>query len=458
MNEPFAPIGRLVDDLAQGRTSAAALTERALFAIADPAGDGSRTFTRVYDAQARAVAAASDGVRSAGVPPGPLAGLPLSIKDLFDVSGETTRAGSRSRDHAPVATADAAIVARLRSAGAVLIGRTTMSEFAYSGLGLNPHDGTPRCVWDRAHDDGRGRAPGGSSSGAAISVAEGMAVAAIGTDTGGSVRIPAAFNGLVGFKPTARRVPTTGCFPLSTTLDSIGPLATTVDCCARIDAVLSGEPAVALVERPLHGLRIASLQSIVVDELDEAVARDVERAVGRLASAGVTIVPLRFPALEEAVLRSKGIFSAAEAWRTHRAALEISDRGYDPRVAARIRSGASVSAADYLDARAARLRLIATFEAAFEGYDAWIAPTVGRVPPPLARLLTDDARFNETNLAVLRNPSIVNALDGCAVTLPVHRHGEAPVGLMLFGPALYDRTLLSIAAAVELTMTSMREA
>jgi aspartyl-tRNA(Asn)/glutamyl-tRNA(Gln) amidotransferase subunit A len=452
-----APIAQLIDELAHAKTSSIALTEASLASIEDPAGEGGRTFTKVYRSRAMMTATASDAARAAGIEQGPLAGVPISIKDLFDVADETTRAGSKSRDDAPAAAHDATIVARLRAAGAVIVGKTTMSEFAYSGLGLNPHDGTPRCAWDRAFDDGRGRAPGGSSSGAGVSVADGMVAAAIGTDTGGSVRIPAAFNGIVGFKPTARRVPTTGCFPLSATLDSIGPLARTVECCARVDAVLAGESFRPLTRRALKGLRIGMMTNVVLDDLDAPVASDFERAVASLSASGASITSLNFTALDLLnIINAKGGFAAAEAWHLHRKALETREHDYDPRVALRIRRGAEMSAADYLDVVDARRELIAAFETAFEGFDAWIAPTLSRIAQPLAPLERDVALFGSTNLAVLRNPSIINVLDGCAVTLPIQRIGEAPVGLMVFGPAMHDRAMLAIAAAIEGRLAASR--
>ena len=457
MNTFFPPVARLLDDLASARTTSTALIEAALAAIDDPGGEGARVFTEVYRTSALATAAATDAARAAGTVSGSLAGLPISIKDLFDVAGEPTRAGSRSRDDASPATEDAVVVARLRAAGAVIVGKTTMTEFAYSGLGLNPHDGTPRCAWDRGFDAGHGRAPGGSSSGAGVSVADGMAVAAIGTDTGGSVRIPAAFNGLVGFKPTARRVATDGCFPLSTTLDSIGPLAPTVRCCARIDAVLSGEAARPLAPIDLRGLRIGLLQDIVLDDLDDPVARTFERAVSALSVAGAILVPLRFDALALVdVVNGKGGFAGFEAWALHCERLATREADYDPRVASRIRRGASMTAADYREAIEARRRLIVAFDAAFAGFDVWIAPTVACAPPPLDALERDDRIYGDTNNRVLRNPSLVNLLDGCAITVPIHRHGDAPVGLMPFAPALHDHRVLSIAAAIEASIAPLR--
>ena len=216
--------------LDEGRATSLTLTEAALARIADPAGEGARVFTRVYAGQARAAAGAADLLRGAGLARSAIDGLPISIKDLFDVAGETTMAGSVVLADAPPATDTAVIVRRLLAAGAVIVGRTNMTEFAYSGIGINPHYGTPRNPWDRE----TGRIPGGSSSGAAVSVTDNMAAAAIGTDTGGSVRIPAALCGLTGFKPTARRVPLDGALPLATRLDSIGPIAASVRCCVRV--------------------------------------------------------------------------------------------------------------------------------------------------------------------------------------------------------------------------------
>src|SRR5436305_7181670 len=194
-----------------------------------------------------------DGLRRVKAAPSRYAGIPVSIKDLFDIKGQVTRAGSRALDDSPPAEADAPVVARLRRAGFVVIGRTNMTEFAYSGIGINPHFGTPKGIWQR----GAGHVPGGSSSGGAVSVADGMAHAALGTDTGGSCRIPAAWNGIVGFKPTQRRVPLDGAVPLSTTLDSIGPIARTVKCCAVLDAVLADDPLAALQPRPIKRMRLA---------------------------------------------------------------------------------------------------------------------------------------------------------------------------------------------------------
>src|SRR5215472_15346669 len=286
-------IQQLAQDLATGRTTSRRLTEQALARIEDPKGEGARAFVKVYKAQALAAADASDALRKAGIVPSPLAGLPVSIKNLCDVAGETTLAGSKALDDAPPARQDAPVVARLRGAGAVIVGSTNMSEFAFSGVGANPHYGTPGNPADRK------RVPGGSSSGAAVSVGDQMAVAALGTDTGGSVRIPSAACGLVGFKPTARRVPIDGVVPLSTSLDSIGPLANSVECCAIVDSVFAGEPIAVPEAAPLSGLRFGTPRQFVMDDLDPVVARAFERACKQLAAKGVKVEQIDLPQLNE---------------------------------------------------------------------------------------------------------------------------------------------------------------
>ncbi|MEW5888454.1 MAG: amidase [Pseudomonadota bacterium] len=444
----FKPILELAQDLAAGRTTSVRLVEQALERIAAHQAGGGTAFVRVDADTARQAAQASDLARAAGVVPSPLAGIPVSIKDLFDVRGQVTTAGSRVlRDAAP-AQADAPAIARLKQAGAVIVGRTNMTEFAFSGLGLNPHYGTPLAPW-RA---GGARIAGGSSSGAAVSVAEGMAAMGLGTDTGGSVRIPSAFCGLTGFKPTARRVPTEGAFPLSQSLDSVGPLARTVACCALTDAILAGEPPVLPVTLPAKGLRLGVPQDFVLEGLDETVARAFEQALSRLAAAGVVLTEIATPEWRDLpAVNIHGGYSPIEAWAVHRERLAAREAEYDPRVAVRIRRGAAASAADYLELQAVRGRLIRSFETKAQGHDAWVMPTVPVVPPLLAPLETDDELYAKTNLLVLRNPSVINFLDGCALTLPCQGRGtgDAPVGLMLAAPALRDRHLLRSGLAVE---------
>jgi aspartyl-tRNA(Asn)/glutamyl-tRNA(Gln) amidotransferase subunit A len=443
MNPTLAELAAL---LAAGKTTSRALTELALACIDDPAGEGARTFTGVHRETALAQAQASDELRAHGITPSLLAGIPVSVKDLFDIGGETTRAGSRVLADAPPAQADAECVMRLRQAGAVIIGRTNMTEFAYSGLGLNPHYGTPK----NPHDRATGRVPGGSSSGAAVSVADGMAAAAIGTDTGGSVRIPAALCGLTGFKPTARRVPGRGMLPLSTTLDSIGPIARSVACCAIVDRVLSGENDVPVHALPLAGLRLGVVRDYVCNDLNDEVANAFDAALRRLAAAGARVEDCTFPELNELpAINAGGGFSAAEAWTWHRDLLARRGAEYDPRVAVRIARGAQMSAADYIELGERRVRMIEAGKRRAEPFDALVMPTVACVAPPIAAVRDDDDTYHRFNLLILRNPAVVNFIDGCALSIPCHEPGRPPVGLMLADTALRDGHLLSVGLAVE---------
>jgi len=444
MNAP-QPIAGVAADLRAGKTSSVELTQAALARIAAPVGEGPRVFTRVY-ANAVDQAAEQDRHRARGVIASPLAGVPISIKDLFDVAGETTLAGSKVLVGQPPAGRDAEVVARLKRAGAVIIGKTNMTEFAFSGLGLNPHYGTPRNPWDRE----RGRIPGGSSSGAAVSVTDGMAVATIGTDTGGSVRIPAALCGLVGFKPTAARVPRTGVLPLSLTLDSVGPIAPSVACCALLDAVLAGEKADELPPVPLAALRFAAPQRYVLDGLDTHVAAAFERAKSRLAAAGAQIVEIAFGETEELPeLNAKGSFSAAEAWAWHKDFIEARGELYDPRVLTRILRGKDISAEELATLHQRRADLIRRAQRVTAQFDALLMPTVPIVAPELGPLVASDDAYYRTNLLVLRNTAVANFLDRCALSLPCSEPGQPPVGLMLMGEHGADRRLLSIGFSVE---------
>src|SRR6266700_1694157 len=287
----FPTLAKLAEDLESGRTTSRKLVEACIAKIADPAGEGPRAFIHVDKDAALAAADAMDALRRVKAAPSRYAGIPISIKDLFDIKGQATRAGSRALDDSDPAEHDAAAVARLRQAGFVVIGRTNMTEFAYSGIGINPHYGTPKGAWNR----GEGHIPGGSSSGAAVSVVDGMAHGALGTDTGGSCRIPAAFNGIGGYKPTQRRIPLDGGVPLSFSLDSYGPLARPVECCATLDAVLAGEPIVPVEPRPIQDIRLAVPTTIALDGLDDAVARTFERALDSLSRLGVQIERIEVP-------------------------------------------------------------------------------------------------------------------------------------------------------------------
>jgi len=438
------PLLSIAADLAAGRTTSVALTEQALAAAAT--GEGKRTMIRVYAEAARAAAAASDALRKAGVVPSPLAGIPVSVKDLFDIAGDVTTAGAVVTRDDPKAERDAPVVARLRAAGAVIVGRTNMTEFAYSGIGINPHYDTPRNPWDRA----TGRIPGGSSSGAAVSVTDGMAAAAIGTDTGGSIRIPAGLCGITGLKPTARRVPTDGCFPLSQSLDSIGPLAPTVACCALVDSVLSGRTPAVPAALPLAGLRFAVPQSYVLDGVEDYVAARFEAALGRLSEAGAWIDEVPFAELLRIPeLNAKGGVLGAESYAIHRARLATSKDGYDHRVSMRILRAARMDAADYIDALAMRRALIAQADATTAPFDAVLMPTTPAVAPPVAELFEDDDKFGKMNLLMLRNTTVGNVLDRCGLSIPMHTPGEAPAGLMVMGETGGDSRLIAIGLAVE---------
>jgi aspartyl-tRNA(Asn)/glutamyl-tRNA(Gln) amidotransferase subunit A len=443
---PLSTIAHHAAALREGRSSSVSLVESALERIHAPAGEGARTFTLVYDAAARAAARATDELRAAGLSRSAIDGLPVSIKDLFDVAGETTKAGSVARQGEAAAEADAAVVKRLRAAGAVIVGRTNMTEFAFSGLGINPHYGTPRNAWDRA----TGRIPGGSSSGAAVSVTDGMAVAGIGSDTGGSVRIPAALCGLVGFKPTARRVPLHGALPLSSSLDSIGPIAPSVACCAQLDAILAGEERAAPKPAMLRGLRLAVPRTLALDGMDSHVAASFQAALTRLSAAGVLIQEIAVPAFGRiAGINTKGGLTTAEAWWWHKDLVARAAARYDPRVLSRILRGKDISAGDYLDVLHARAAWIAEVEAALEDFDALVMPTVPVVAPPIAEIVaTDDAYFRANGL-ILRNPTLINFLDGCALSIPCQERETAPVGLMVAGSAMSDARILSVGLAVE---------
>jgi aspartyl-tRNA(Asn)/glutamyl-tRNA(Gln) amidotransferase subunit A len=434
--------------LADGSTTSRALVEECLARIADPDGEGARAFIKVHTEQARAMADAMDTLRRVGRAPSCHAGIPISLKDLFDIAGEPTPAGSRALAEAPPATAHATVVQRMLAAGFVQMGRTNMTEFAFSGLGINPHYGTPRSPWDRA----AGRIPGGSSSGTAVSVSDGMAVAGLGTDTGGSCRIPAAFCGIVGYKPTARRVPISGVLPLAPSLDSVGPLAPSVACCAVIDAVLAGETPTLPVPANLNVLRLGVPTNVVLDGMDASVSKAFERALAALSQAGARVVHMRVPEFDEIpAVNAKGGFAASEAYAWHRTLLAEKGAQYDPRIRLRIERGERMTAVDYLQVVADRQRLIADFDARTREFDALIMPTVPIVAPRIADL-DDEREYNRVNLHILRNTALGNFFDRCSISLPCQRADEPPVGLMLVGETMGDARLFAIAAAVEATL------
>ncbi len=431
--------------LSRRETTSRALVEECLERIADPTGEGPRAFLTVYADRGRAEADAIDAARAKGDALPRFAGIPLAIKDLFDVAGEPTRAGSRAFANAPPPAADAEAVARMRDAGFVIVGKTNMTEFAYSGLGVNPHFGTPLSPWDRE----RGHIPGGSTSGGAVAVADGMVPAALGTDTGGSCRIPAAFCGIVGFKPTQRRVPLTGVFPLAPSLNSVGPLAASASCCAALDSLLSGGEGADEAPAPLAALTIGVLQGYVDEGLDPAVATAFAAALSRLAAAGARLESISIPELAELPDANRnGTIVEFESYAVHRANLATKRAHYDPWVLGRLEAGAGKSAADYIDLMGHRARIRSAVEARASGFDALAMPTVPIAPPALSEL--DDVPASRAlNSLILRNTSIANFLDRPAISMPCHAPGDPPAGFMLMGAPGLDRRLLAMAQSAE---------
>src|SRR6266849_1782242 len=381
------PIAALAQELAEGKPTSRRLVEAALARIADAGGEGGRVFTKVHAQGALLAADASDRLRKEGVVPSPLAGLPVSIKDLFDIAGEVTTAGSKVLRDAPPATADAVAVARLRAAGAVVIGRSNMTEFALCGI--------------------------------------------------------------AGFKPTRRRVPLVGAFPLSTTLDSVGPLAPTAACCATVFQVLAGEPPRPLAAAEFPGLRLGVPKNHMLEDLDIEVAQAFDAAMQRLSRRGAVIVPLAVPEFDEAAkANSGGGISPPEAYAVHRKWIER-EQEFDPRVLERILRGGFVLAADYIDLLATRNRLVGRFARANYDIDVLVMPTVPRIAPPIDGLERHAETFRLANGNMLRNTSLINFLDGCALTLPIHAPRDAPVGLMVVGFSGEDERVLSAGLAIE---------
>ncbi len=423
--------------------------EQALARIADPSGEGTRACLSVYAESARTAADAADVRATRGDSRGPLDGVIVSIKDLFDVVGEVTRAGSKIlAEEAAPASADAPVVQRLRAAGAVIVAKTNMSEFAFSAIGTNPHFGTPGNPADRA------RVPGGSSAGAPVAVADGMCDIAVGSDTGGSVRVPAALCGLVGFKPSRRRVPTAGAFPLSKTLDSIGPITKSVADCAKADAVMAGEEFAPLESIALTGLRFGIAEGLPLDRLDQSVAAAFAAALARLDNAGVRVSHETVPLFDDMVaVNNKGGIPPPEACAVHRDRLDRRAADIDPNIRVRIERGCTVTEADYAWMLAERARLVRAMDERLEELDVLIMPTTSIVAPTIAEV-ADLKIFAARNAAVLRNTAIINFFDLCAISLPLPAPGALPVGLMLAARNGQDHRLLAIAAAIERQLAS----
>ena len=408
------------------------------------------------DVLAAAAGTSAGRVNGQAAATGALAGLPVSVKDLFDVHGQATLAGSTALAGAAPAAADCPAVARLRKAGGLIAGRTNMSEFAFSGVGINPHYGTPANPADREV----ARITGGSSSGAAVSVATGAALVGLGSDTGGSIRIPAALCGLVGFKSTARLVPTAGALPLSTTLDTVCALTRSVRDAVTVHEILS-DRRVALAGKPLSASRFAVARTLMQDGLDDGVAQAFENSLRVLRAAGAQIIEIPLTELSElAGINATGGLSAAESYAWHRPLIARHQALYDPRVALRILKGASMSAADYIDLVAARQNWIGRMNVLLAGFDAVLSPTVPMVAPPVADLIDDDVNFFRVNGLLLRNTAVVNMLDGCGISLPCfapqNSATKLPVGLMLWQAALHDDALLDTSLQVEAALNSAR--
>jgi aspartyl-tRNA(Asn)/glutamyl-tRNA(Gln) amidotransferase subunit A len=418
--------------------------EDALKRISDPAGEGSRSCLSVYADAARKAADDADARAKGGKSLGPMDGVVVTIKDLFDVKGEVTRAGSKVlASRGKPATSDAAIVTRLREAGAVIVAKTNMTEFAYSGLGANPHFGTPGNPADRK------RAPGGSSSGAAVAVADGIGEIAIGTDTGGSTRIPAALCGIVGFKPTVKRVPRTGAFPLSYTFDSIGPIARSVAACELADAVMAGENTAPQTPIALNEVRVGLVQGYLLEGMDDIVGTAFPKAVEKLQSKWksaeeLTLAPLDI--MHE--VNHRGGIAPPEAYSVHRDLLKEAGEGVDPNVRLRLLRSENVNAADYIQNLRDRERAVAAMDALFDKFDVLAMPTTPIVAPTLDEIATVET-FNSKNMRMLRNTSIWNFFDVCGISLPIKLGNQLPVGLMLIGRHGNDRNLLRIAKSVE---------
>ncbi len=421
---------------------AVARTLDAIRACDDPA-----IFTRLTPERAMAEASAAARRLQEGRPASLLDGVPIAWKDLFDIAGMPTTAGSPLLETAPPAPQDAPVVARLAAAGMICVGRTNMTEFAYSGIGLNPHFGTPGNA-----RDGR-RVPGGSSSGSAVAVARGLVPVAIGSDTGGSVRIPAAFNGVVGYKSSGGRYPMDGVFPLSRTLDTLGVFAHGVADAVAVDAAMRGLIAPIIMRGTLAGRRILVPTNVVCDNVELAVADNAEASLARLADAGAELVPVHLDAFDAILdLTAKhGTIAAAEAYALLRAHVEGPEVArMDQRVATRVRGGARIAMVDYVTLMQQRRRLIVDFVAAHPPGTLIAFPTTAITAPSIAALEADTELFTRINMLTLRNTMLGNILDWCGVSLPNGADAAGlPTALLLSGLPGADDDLLSVALAAE---------
>lgn len=454
MNE-LTSLRALSQALENTELSAADLAQQTI----DRAKQSDSVFIALNDALA-SQANTIDEARKRGDSVPPLAGIPISTKDLFNLKGEKTLAGSIVRQAlCDAEDEDAEVIKPLREAGLLFAGRTNMSEFAFSGMGKNPHYGTPLSIWDR----NTGRLPGGSSSGSAVSVAEGIVVATLGSDTAGSCRIPAAFNGIVGVKPSYGRLSLTGIYPLSPTSDAPGPLANDVDSCYLLDQLMSGQSSPSdslptLKIHPVESLKMVVPQSRVLDELDEEVQTAFAQSLDALRESGVSIVEADMSSIDDCIdMFAQRAIVIHEAYHHHRQMLEQYGDQYDPFVRQRMLSGAAISDQEQITRYQEKARIIEHFNQQFRttGGDALLYPTVPCIPPAIATTEDfDDARA--VNLRCLRNTATANYFDGCSISLPCHKSGTAPVGLMLSAMNGDDELLYQISAAVERVIKEIR--
>ncbi len=440
---------QIATELATGRVTSRELIDECLARIADPKGEGAASFVVVYDKAARATADWVDAMRKAGASLPEWAGIPVSIKDLFDVAGSVTTFASAVMADASPAKRDASVVERLRGAGFIPIGRTNMTEFAYGAIGLNARNGTPAAAWDRVSR----RIPGGSTSGGAISITDGMACVALGSDSGGSCRIPAAINGIVGYKPTRGRIPIEGANSMAPSLDSIGPLAASVECASIADAILAGECVAPIRPRPIKGLRLGIPRHTA---LEAPVAKAIDRAIKTISDAGASVGEVDLPELGDLpAINGKGGFSAPEYFAWHRQHIAKRADQYDPRILKLIMRGRDFPAPDYLDLFRMRQAMIESVAAKTAALDALIMPTIPIVAPRIDAI-GDDAEYMRINTLLLQNTRVANFLDACAISVPCHAPGEMPVGLMLQGASAADKSLFGIAAAIEALISPNR--
>ena len=448
----------IVSALNRKEITARALVEDCLQAIDEPLGEGNRAFITTYHDRARQNADIVDYSRKMGWSTPKYAGIPLSIKDLFDEAGEVTRAGSLILNNGTPAREDSTVVARLKAAGFIILGRTNMSEFAFSGLGTNPHYGTPRSPFERDPNNSQvGRIAGGSSSGSAIAISDKMTVATIGSDTGGSTRAPAAFCGIVGFKPTSSRMPSKGIFPLSKSFDAAGPIGSSVNCCAIIDNLMAGGLGEFETPFPVKGLRLAMPVGYLFEDLDDHVASSFEKAIDWLSAAGAHVEELSIESIEEMrPSNSSKSIVAAEAYALHKDWLESDDvKLYDPFIAHRLSGGQNISVSEYLDMLSFRKKVWEEVQFATRAFDALIMPTTPILPPELASLNSMDAK-TKINAKCLRNTSVTNYLDRPSMTLPCNSLHNPPVGISLIGSRQHDRRLIAIAAGIETELNRKR--